>query len=734
MAPRAHDLVLRDLPARADAHRLRRLRSRVPVPLQLVLRSRRPASSAAATRPALAPDRRRGRALPRARRRRDGEADRPLRRRRVARRRRARRARPAPRAAAPRAAAHGHQARAVVQPARLRRTSKPPPPRRAARRAAAHARLSTAASSRSATRPHRRSRSTTSRPRHKVYLEPFRHRRPARDRGRVARVHRRRRLRAGPSCGSPTAGTRCRSTVGTRRCTGATTATTAGRSSRSAAGARSIPNEPVVHVSHYEADAFARWSRRAAARPSSSGSTRSRRSRRSRDAGLADTAPQRRPAASRAAPARRRACAQAFGDVWQWTASAYLPYPRFAPAAGRGRRVQRQVHERPDGAARRRVRHARRPRPRRPTATSSRPRAAGCSAACASRPTRNPTPRTRHDQPHDIDAARRRAPHRRRPARRAALRRRPRPALDTRRTSRRSGSTTTAARSSSTTSRGCPSTTRPAASGRSSRRARPRSPRSRSADTLVELGSGTSDKTRILLDALRDAGTITRFVPFDVSEQTLRDAAAAVEPRLPERRRARGRRRLRAPPRLDPGRRPPARRVPRRHDRQPRCPTPRASSCARSPTGSDPTTTCCSALDLVKDIDRLEAAYDDAQGVTAEFNKNVLAVMNRELDADFDDDAASSTSRCSTRTTRGSRCGCASTSTRTPCTCARSTLDVPFAAGEEMRTEVSAKFTREQVVDELARRRACSSSRWWTDPDGDFALLARPRRAAVGCI
>src|SRR5262245_3457317 len=48
------------------------------------------------------------------------------------------------------------------------------------------------------------------------------------------------------------------------------------------------------------------------------------------------------------------------------------------------------------------------------------------------------------------------------------------------------------------------------------------------ADTLVELGSGTSDKTRILLDALRDAGTITRFVPFDVSEQTLRDAADAI--------------------------------------------------------------------------------------------------------------------------------------------------------------------------------------------------------------
>src|SRR5204863_8229462 len=48
------------------------------------------------------------------------------------------------------------------------------------------------------------------------------------------------------------------------------------------------------------------------------------------------------------------------------------------------------------------------------------------------------------------------------------------------------------------------------------------------ADTLVELGSGTSEKTRLLLDALRDAGTLERFVPFDVSEQTLREAAAAV--------------------------------------------------------------------------------------------------------------------------------------------------------------------------------------------------------------
>ena len=86
-----------------------------------------------------------------------------------------------------------------------------------------------------------------------------------------------------------------------------------------------------------------------------------------------------------------------------------------------------------------------------------------------------------------------------------------------------------------------------------------------------------------------------RFVPFDVSEQTLRDAAAAVGPRLPGRRRARRRRRLRASPRDDPRRRAAAGRVPRRDDRQPRAAGPGRASCARSRRASAPTTTCCSA-------------------------------------------------------------------------------------------------------------------------------------------
>jgi len=243
------------------------------------------------------------------------------------------------------------------------------------------------------------------------------------------------------------------------------------------------------------------------------------------------------------------------------------------------------------------------------------------------------------------------------------------------------------------------------------------------ADTLVELGSGTSDKTRILLDALCDAGTITRFVPFDVSEQTLRDAAAAIGRDYPgvavhavvgdfERHLARiptdGRRVVAFLGGTIGNFEAPA----------------RAEFLAEIAAGLGPRDFLLLGLDLVKDIDRLEAAYDDSAGVTAAFNKNVLAVMNRELDADFDErrfvhvavfekDAAQIEMRLKAIEPHSVRVGALA-------------LDVEFAAGEEMRTEVSAKFTREQVADEL-RTAGMQLVRWWTDPDGDFALLlARP--------
>ena len=243
------------------------------------------------------------------------------------------------------------------------------------------------------------------------------------------------------------------------------------------------------------------------------------------------------------------------------------------------------------------------------------------------------------------------------------------------------------------------------------------------AGTLVELGSGTSDKTRILLDALRDAGTITRFVPFDVSEQTLRDAAAAVS------REYEGMRvhavvgdfehHLGSIP--GGGRRlvvflggtignllPPA----------------RAEFLLEIAKGLGLDDHLLLGVDLVKSVDRLEAAYDDAQGVTADFNKNVLTVMNRELDADFDIERfehVAEFDRVNARIEMRLRALDAHT-----VEVRALGLSVPFAAGEEMRTEVSAKFTREQVVEELETA-GMQLVEWWTDPGGDFALLLARR-------
>ena len=116
--------------------------------------------------------------------------------------------------------------------------------------------------------------------------------------------------------------------------------------------------------------------------------------------------------------------------------------------------------------------------------------------------------------------------------------------------------------------------------------------------------------------------------------------------------------------------------------------------------------------DLVKDAGRLEAAYDDSQGVTAEFNKNVLQVLNRELGADFDLDAFEHVARYDARR-RGWTSACARSPPR------RVRLDgldmrLEFAAGEEMRTEISSKFTRERLESIYAEAGLLCG--WFTDP------------------
>ena len=238
------------------------------------------------------------------------------------------------------------------------------------------------------------------------------------------------------------------------------------------------------------------------------------------------------------------------------------------------------------------------------------------------------------------------------------------------------------------------------------------------ADVLVELGSGTSEKTRLLLTALRRAGTLRRFVPFDVDPTVLRAAAGALTADYPgltvEAVVGDFTRHLDELPRegrrliaflgstignLEPG--------------------PRAEFLAGLATTLQPGDSFLLGTDLVKDPARLVRAYDDAEGVTAAFNRNVLAVVDRELDADFDPDAFEHVAlwdaerewiemRLRSRTDQVVRVGALD-------------LEVAFAAGEELRTEVSAKFRREGVVAELAAA-GLTMTRWWTDPAGDFGL------------
>ena len=244
------------------------------------------------------------------------------------------------------------------------------------------------------------------------------------------------------------------------------------------------------------------------------------------------------------------------------------------------------------------------------------------------------------------------------------------------------------------------------------------------ADTLVELGSGTSEKTRILLDAFHQAGALRAFVPFDVSEATLRDAATAVGSEYRgvavhavvgdfERH-------------LD--------RIPNEGTRVVAflggtignfVPTARAEFLRALARTLDPGETLLLGTDLVKAPDRLVRAYDDAAGVTAAFNKNVLTVLNRELGATFDLEdfehvavwnAADEWIEMRLRATRAV------------------TVPVPaldlvahFADGEEMRTEISAKFRRERVADELDAA-GFDLEQWWTDPAEDFALSLARRR------
>ncbi|MGZ4438304.1 MAG: L-histidine N(alpha)-methyltransferase [Nocardioidaceae bacterium] len=238
------------------------------------------------------------------------------------------------------------------------------------------------------------------------------------------------------------------------------------------------------------------------------------------------------------------------------------------------------------------------------------------------------------------------------------------------------------------------------------------------ARSLVELGSGSSEKTHLLLAALRDAGTLESYVPVDVSDGALEAAVPGLVATYPglevhgvvadfEKH-------------LD--------RLPTDGPRLVAFlggtignfePAQRAGFLGAVAAQLQPGDAFLLGTDLVKDPARLVAAYDDATGVTAEFDKNVLRVINARLGGTFDVDAfehvavwdaAQQWIEMRLRSRVDQR-------VRIP----ELDLVVDFAAGEEMRTEISAKFTEPKVAAELtgAGMRLVS---WWTDAAGDFAL------------
>ena len=235
------------------------------------------------------------------------------------------------------------------------------------------------------------------------------------------------------------------------------------------------------------------------------------------------------------------------------------------------------------------------------------------------------------------------------------------------------------------------------------------------ASILIELGSGTSDKTRILLDALAPG----RFVPFDVSEETLRATAQRLARRYPvldiialvgdfERHLPllpTHERRLLAFLGSTIGNLPP---------------TQRALLLNDVAATLDDGDMFLLGVDLAKSPARLVAAYDDASGVTREFNLNVLRVLNRELDGDFDVSAFEHVAHWNAEAewmemfVRSRR--------QQTVRLEAIELEVAFEAGELMRTEISAKFRPQRLASELEAA-GLALQRWWADDSGGFAVL-----------
>lgn len=247
------------------------------------------------------------------------------------------------------------------------------------------------------------------------------------------------------------------------------------------------------------------------------------------------------------------------------------------------------------------------------------------------------------------------------------------------------------------------------------------------AGELVELGAGASDKARVLLDAMRDTGTLRRYIPLDVSQSVIENAARTLiedyeelqvygvvgdfERHLEHVPQAEGVPRLVALLGGTIGNFPPG---------------TRRNVLGKIGSLLGPDDRLLLGTDVVKDPRIIEAAYNDAAGITAEFNRNLLHVLNRELHGDFQPesfkhiafyDRRNEWVEMRLRATRAMSVYIADLDLR-----------VEFAAGEELRTEISAKFTRAHVKADLDAA-GLALDRWFTDDHELFAVtLARPRQ------
>jgi L-histidine Nalpha-methyltransferase len=245
------------------------------------------------------------------------------------------------------------------------------------------------------------------------------------------------------------------------------------------------------------------------------------------------------------------------------------------------------------------------------------------------------------------------------------------------------------------------------------------------AGELVELGSGTADKARILLDAMARAGTLRRYVPLDVTERVVADSARQLvgeydglevhgvigdfERHLDHLPNGDGAPRLVALLGGTIGNFPPG---------------TRRTLLRKMQTLLGPDDRVLLGTDLVKDPAVIEAAYDDPDGITAEFNRNVLHVMNRELGANF------ATERFEHVAFFDQKHEWVEMRLRALDACSVEIGDlgmiVEFEAGEELRTEISAKFTRDRLEADY-RAAGLAMDHWYTDDDQLFALSLAAR-------